>query len=146
MSIRFITGRVYLSTHGTFDIQQVIKGEESLLKKTVSYSNNGGKILISDLEIDKSIDWKEWEKLIVGVEIPENERNKTYYTQVINKSITFEGNKQYIVCISYDEKLEEYKIYDLVSGAMEYNPETNMVKNNDTGEFEELDWSLFKQE
>ena len=64
---------------------------------------------------------------------------------IVEKAQDFEKGKKYLVFLLKDSNSENnYTLVDNVYGIMEYDPVTNKVKNIDTGEFEEFDWSLLK--
>lgn len=137
------TGLLMLKEFGTLEIEKVIKGN-IYNENNINYSSYGGKVSLNELEKNSSYDWKEWEMVTFGHEIPEEEKATTYYQQLPTKGCDFEEGKQYLVFMNYNEENEIYEIADIAYGIMEYDPDTNMVKNIDTGEFEEFDWSLIK--
>ena len=86
--------------------------------------------------------WENWKKINVNDTFERKE--PIYYRQIPERGTDFEEGKQYLVFMSYNEENDIYKINDVTYGIMEYDPATQMVKNIDTGEFVEIDWSLIK--
>ena len=133
--------KVLLETYGTLKIEKIIKGPSEDEKQHIKFLKSGGKICLADLEKDKNINWEKWELINIGDTILEEDKDITYYQQLPSKGIDFEKEKQYLVFMKYNEEKQIYEITDM-SGIIEYDPSTQMIKNIDTGEFEEFDWSL----
>lgn len=137
-------GKILLANMNNVYIQKILKGEQSLEHTNIDCYCYGGEIALADLERDSSIDWKSWEKSNIGIDISDTDVEKTYFRQVPEKGIPLEEGKQYLVFMRYDEEMKTYEIFDIAYGIMEYNPETNQVKNIDAVEFEDFDWSIFE--
>jgi len=136
---------IILKTIGDFKVSKKLKGNNLNEKEIFSYSRFGGTIALNELEDDENIDWKKWEEDFIGEEISEEEKKYVYYKQQTSKGIEFEKGRQYLLFLKYDEQTGYYDIWDYAYGIMEYDPNTNMVKNIDTGEFEEFDWDLIQE-
>lgn len=133
-------GQFLVKTNGGFSTLEGFRG----LKKgaVIRFTKNGGIIPLTELERDTNYNWKEWELLYLGKNIPEEEKATTYFRQIPTKGCEIEEGKQYLVFVKYDEENDIYNIFDIAYGIMEYDPNTKMIKNIDTGEFQEFDWSL----
>ena len=121
-------------------VNKVLKG--NIPENKIKYSKLCGTISLAELEKDPNIDWEEWEKIYLNKTIPEEEKATTYFRQIPSKGCEFEEGKQYLVFMQYDEDTQTYDIFNLAYGIIEYDPITKMIKNIDTGEFQEFDWSL----
>lgn len=136
--------RFMLKTIGNVKIQECFKGEKELEKLFIKCSRNFGMISLSKLEKNTDYNWSEWELEYIGKQVPESEKEKTYYKQLPTKGVEIEADRQYLAFLKYDSENEIYEIWDMAYGVMEYDPNTDMIKNIDTGEFEKLDRSLFE--
>jgi len=136
---------IALTTNGYLEVNEILKSEKSIYEKRLEYYMISGMISLAELEKDKTIDWKKWEIENLGKIIPDNEKEFTFFKQVPIKRCEIEEGKQYLVFLKYDEEKDKYNIWDYVYGVMEYDPITKMVKNIDTGEFEEFDWDLINE-
>lgn len=137
-------GNFFLKPFGELEINKILKGNSEINRSTIEISKYLGKVSLKELEKNNSIDWLEWEKNNIGYVIPEDEKANTYFQQLSSKGCEFEMGKQYLVCMNYNEEKKIYEIADIDCGIVEYDPNTNMIKNIETGEFEEFDWSLIK--
>lgn len=137
--------KVMIKTFGSFQIEKVLKGSDFLKEDSIKFSRYGGKILISTLQNEINYDWNSWEIFNIGHTISEEEKDNTYYELLVKDAEVLKKGKYYLVFLSKNNINNiEYEITDNVYGIMEYDPITNKVKNIDTGEFEEFDWSLLK--
>lgn len=135
--------KVYVETNGNLSLNHVYKGRELIFNNVIKCSVVGGKISFLELEENLNYDWNTWEILNFKHNIKEKEN--TYYELIVEKAQDFEKGKKYLVFLLKDSNSENnYTLVDNVYGIMEYDPITNKVKNIDTGEFEEFDWSLLK--
>ncbi len=134
-----VNGRFRLKTMGKIEVGHNLKGKQ---KKSLSYTKLGGCLSLLDLQKDKNFDWYNWEQINLSKTIPEEEKATTYFRQIPTKGCEIEDGKQYLVFMQYDEENDIYNIFDIAYGIMEYDPSTKMIKNIDTGEFQEFDWSL----
>lgn len=132
--------KVFINSVIKLSINKTLKEEWKIKDSSVEYYTIGGKISLSILEKNIDYDWNEWEKVNLGLNIPEEEKPYTYYEMLIEKAEVLEKGKQYLVFLSKENDI--YSLADDVYGIMEYDPVTNKVKNIDTGEFEEFDWDL----
>ena len=136
--------KVFINSTGIFNINKILKGQNLVKENTIKYSILGGKISFSELEKEQTYDWEEWKKINIGQIIIEEKEN-TYYEQIVERAEILKENKQYLVFLLLeDEENNVYSLCNNVYGIMEYDPVTNKVKNIDTGEFEEFDWSLIR--
>lgn len=136
---------ILLKTIGSLKIDKILKNNTiSQEYKEISYLKTGGIISFKELEKNHLFDSKIIDKDINIENMSETQKNNTYLEQKPNKGTDFEEGKQYLVFLNYNKETELYEIFDLAFGIMEYDPETNKVKNIDTGEFEEFDWDLIK--
>lgn len=142
----YIQNRFVLKTNYDAYVLKVLKGKSFDVEKSMNFTKIGGTISISELQKDSSIDWKEWEKIYINKEIPEEEKEISYFKQYVPGACEFEDGKQYLVFMKYNNEKDTYEFTNIKYGVMEYDPATNMVKNIDTGEFEEFDWSLITEE
>lgn len=124
-------------------VNKVIKGE--LNKDSIKITKNCGKVSLKNLEKNEKEDWKTWELENLGKIYSEQEKDFVYYEQIPSRGTDFENAKQYLVFMDYNEAEDVYEINDYAYGILEYDPETKKVKNIDTGEFVEIDWSLIEQ-
>ena len=129
-----------LETMGLLTTNKILKGH--INSNEIKYSKFCGIISLAELQENANYDWKEWELLYLGKNIPEEEKATTYFRQIPTKGCEIEEGKQYLVFMKYDEENDIYNIFDIAYGIMEYDPNTKMIKNIDTGEFQEFDWSL----
>ena len=132
--------RFILKTKGILTVNKVLKGKT--VDKNIEYDKYCGTISLAELEKNANYDWQEWEMLYLNTTIPEEEKATTYFRQIPTKGCEIEDGKQYLVFMQYDEENDIYNIFDIAYGIMEYDPSTKMIKNIDTGEFQEFDWSL----
>lgn len=135
-------GRFLLNSMYSVNIDKVLFGEEKINNQKIYFSKIGGKISLSELQKDNTVDWSEWEKMYIGHEIVDSEKEMTYFNQVSSKYCELNHGKTYLMFMSNGLNDDIYKVFNLSYGIMEYDPITNMVKNIDTGEFEEFDWDL----
>lgn len=129
-----------LETRGNLIVDKILKGH--IKSNEIKYSKFCGTISLAELEKNANYDWQEWEMLYLNTTIPEEEKATTYFRQIPTKGCEIEDGKQYLVFMQYDEENDIYNIFDIAYGIMEYDPSTKMIKNIDTGEFQEFDWSL----
>ena len=132
-----------LKTNGFFKVEKIFKTNNALNNQSINFSRSCGKISLAELEKTDAKDWKNWEVLNFGKEIPKEEKDEYYYMQVPTKGVMIEEGKQYLGFFKYDEEKNIYEVFNLAYGLMEYDPNTNLIKNIETGEFEEFDWSVF---
>lgn len=137
-----VKGKFFIETIGNIEISKVLKGKISA--NIIKYSQKTGKVSLKELQTNEHENWEKWELDNIGKIIPESEKANTYFEQIPQKGTIFEEGKQYLVFMNYNEEEDLYEINDIAYGIMEYDPETQMVKNIDTGEFVEIDWSLIK--
>ena len=140
-----INGTFFIKMLGNFKVKEVLKGKNITENDFINCLKTFGKVSLAELEKMDGYDWKQWEIDYIGKEIPEEEKEKTYYNQVPTKGIELEKNKEYLVFLSYNQEDNYYEVDELVYGMMEYDSATDMIKNIDTGEFEKLDRSLFQE-
>lgn len=136
------TEKLILKTNGSMEFDKILKDETINGRNNVKYSKTCGTISFLELQKNKEYDWNTWEQVNIGKILSEEEKSIAYYNQIPSKGCKIEEGKKYLVFLKYDEKNDIYDIYDLAYGIIEYDPITNMIKNIDTGEFEEFDWSL----
>ncbi|MBO5143762.1 MAG: hypothetical protein J6C46_12380, partial [Clostridia bacterium] len=136
--------RFLLMSSGNSNINKVIFGNKSIEKNKIEFLKYFGMTSLEKLEKSEDVDWKKWEMEYIGHEIPESEKSTTYFKQVPTVGYDLKNEKQYLVFMNYNKDNGIYEVSDSVFGIMEYDPNTNMVKNVETGEFEEFDWSLIE--
>lgn len=136
-------GKFMLKTKSNLEICDDLRGNLKNAQAINCYQY-GGEIPLEVIENDVNIDFKEWSIEYLECELSETEIENGIFKQVIEPSVEFEDGKQYLVFLSYDDEEECYKIFDATYGIMEYDPVTNKVKNIETGEFEDFDWSLIE--
>ena len=139
-------GQVFLETNGILKVNKIFKGNKELETENIKFSKNGGLISFKELQQDESYDWEYWKKVFLREDISEEQESSTYFQQVPSKGVEFEEGKQYLVFLIYDEEEDIYEIFNLAYGVMEYDPSTNLVKNIDTGAFEEFDWASIQKQ
>lgn len=135
--------KINLKTIRSLKINKVLKNSTNI-QTDILCEKRGGIISFEELEKNPLFDVAKINKNIEIDNIPENKKGNIYYEQISSKGTEFENEKQYLVFLNYNEETQYYEIFDLAYGIMEYDPETNKVKNIDTGEFEEFDWDLIK--
>ena len=98
----------------------------------------GGIILESDFEKSLTIEWEKNEYSALMSE----EQKKNSYVEVISANSIIqaepEKNKTYLVCLKKDSTYDGYICYGKY-GFIEYDTKTGMVKNVETGKWEEID-------
>lgn len=139
----FINRNFFLKSIGNIQVDKDLKN--NICKNNIKFSKYCGKVSLEELEQNEYENWEKWELDNLGKVIPESEKEYTYFEQLPTKGTDFEEGKQYLVFMDYNEEEDIYEITSLAYGIMEYDPNTNMVKNIETGEFVEIDWSLIEQ-
>lgn len=139
-------GFLTLETERIFKVKRCLKSTLNNYKDTLNCLKLCGQISFLKLQKYSDFNWNEWEINSFNVLIPQEEKKNTYFRQLSAKGVEPEVGKQYLVFMKYNEEKDIYEIWDINYGVMEYDPTTNMVKNIDTGEFEEFDWELITNE
>lgn len=139
----FFGEKMFLKTIGSLRVDKILKCSTDI-NNNVLYEKRGGIKSFKELETMPQFDWNKIDQIIANENIPEEQKSNTFYEQKPGKGTEFEDGKQYLVFLKYNEETKLYEIFDFVFGIMEYDPQTNKVKNIDTGEFEEFDWDLIK--
>lgn len=134
---------VVLKTLGNLKIDNILKGNTNISDKILC-ERKGGIKSFKELEAIPEFDWNKIDKNIIHEDISEDQKANTFYEQKSVKETDFESGKQYLVFLKYNEETNIYEIFESVLGIMEYDPQTNKIKNIDTGEFEEFNWDLIK--
>ncbi len=127
------------------NVQQIIYGNDSHIDKTensIRFSKYYGKASLAEIEKNSDFNWEQWEMNTYGRKFSEAEKANVYYEQVLQKGCTLEEGKQYLVFLKYNQEEKRYEVVSQSYGIMEYDPKSNLVKNIDTGKFEEFDWEL----
>lgn len=135
---------VKLQTISEFNVCERFIDREKNKDNIIKYLNCGGIISLADLEKNEGIDWSKWEKDNLNFQVNKYNKRNIFLKQVINETVEIEAGKNYLAFLKYNEN-GYYEPVNIVYGIMEYDPETNLVKNVDTGEFEEFDWSLLEE-
>lgn len=135
---------IEIQTIMNLKISRILKNSNIIESEFLEVWRKGGMISFAELEKNPKFDLKKLDKSIVEENIPKEQEASTYYRQISTRGVELEEGKSYLVFLNYDKETKTYKIFDNTFGIMEYDPQTNKVKNIDTGEFEEFDWDLIK--
>lgn len=143
---------LYGMTYGTMIIDNVIYGDLKSSNELISYLKPGGFVTIADYDAHDNPDSVEKRDRIreeAGVVI---DKNNTYIKMQIEGDVEIEAGKTYLAYLHYIEKYAKYEIIGLRNGLREVNiPKQTRVKtqcldlnrieikNNVTGEWEDLD-------
>ena len=124
-----------ITTIGQMEDKQVIAGD--LKPGTLPFIRDGG--MISAFEYEKGLQDEDPAKKTLAKMSTEEKKNK-YVKDFLNDDIELEAGKTYLCYIAYNKDYQRYSIGGYQYGTREYDEKTNTFKNNETGEWEKLDF------
>ena len=127
-------------TYGTISINEVYYGDKKI-SGVLPYVKEGGIIKMEDWENAQPIDSQEKRQFLQ--EKNDEEYPYTYVDTITDEDIHLEAGKTYLMYIDYHEEIDKYVIIGLKNGSREMikdknNPENFLIKNNTTGEYDDL--------
>lgn len=135
-----------IKTNKKIEFEKILIGEIDNENTDIICTQLGGKLPVEEFENDIDLNWEEWERINLDKNIPLEEKSKSYYEQIYDNIIHLEKGKKYLSFFEYNDSENIYELSNYIYGALEYDSNTNMVKNPITGEFEEFDWSLLENQ
>ncbi|MBR1884104.1 MAG: hypothetical protein IJ809_04085 [Clostridia bacterium] len=139
----------YSKIQNVYLLEPVTKLKVSVIKLIMGGVNNFSNIyikggIISEYDFEKSLNSVS-KKETYGVKMSEEEK-KNSYVEVVTKNSLMQAKpevgKTYLVCLRKDDYNFEGYLSFGTYGFVEYDMETGMVKNVETGEWEEIDKSI----
>ncbi len=130
----------YISTYGTLKIEHIIKNDVNVNKNDIiPFSRMGGAITVEQYE--KELEPRQIIRQGIS-QLTEEEKKNLYVEKYVENDIKIEAGKTYLMYLDFSEEKNKYRILGWQYGLREYNQENNTIKNNDTNEYEPLEYNI----